>query len=85
MKAKNSQSKEQEAKMAIKTFTETTTTTIEPAPMLTVKQLARKLSVSEHWVYQQVAEKKIPFHKMGWSIRFDPQEIQKWWDEGKII
>ena len=71
--------------MEDKAFTETRTTKIEPAPMLTVKQLARKLSVSEQWVYQQVAEKKIPFHKIGWGIRFDPQEIQRWWDEGKIV
>ena len=71
--------------MEIKSFTETRSTKIEPAPMLTVKQLARKLSVSEHWVYQRVAKKTIPFHKMGWSIRFDPQEIQRWWDEGKIV
>ncbi len=85
MKAKNWQSKNQEEEMEIKSFTETRSTKIEPAPMLTVKQLARKLSVSEHWVYQRVAKKTIPFHKMGWSIRFDPQEIQQWWDEGKIV
>ena len=84
-KVLNSQSKDQEEEMEIKSFTETRSTKIEPAPMLTVKQLARKLSVTAHWVYQRVAKKTIPFHKIGWGIRFDPQEIQRWWDEGKIV
>ena len=53
--------------------------------LLNIKELAEKLSVSTHCVRKHVFEKTIPFIKLGGSIRFDPDDIQKFLDENKVF
>ena len=50
--------------------------------LLTVEQLAEKLSVSKHWIYHQCTKKKNPLPKIklgGGSLnRFSWPEVQAW-------
>lgn len=42
-----------------------------------VKEVAHFLHLSESQIYALVSEEKIPFVRIGKSIRFDPYEIAK--------
>lgn len=46
--------------------------------MLTVKELARYLSLSERTVYNMIRQGQIPFAKVGGQYRFGRQEIDQW-------
>ena len=43
-----------------------------------VAQVAEFLSVSQNTVRDWVYKRKIPFRKAGQSLRFDPEEIERW-------
>ena len=43
--------------------------------LLTAKQLAEQLQVSERTVATWIAQKTIPFHRVGRLVRFDLQEV----------
>ena len=45
--------------------------------MIDIHTLAKELDLSESWIYLQIAQKKIPFVRLGRSIRFDFKEIQE--------
>jgi len=47
-----------------------------PEPLLTPKELADWLKMSTVWVYKQAEKGALPFHRVGDSIRFDPEEIR---------
>lgn len=46
--------------------------------LLTVKQLADTLSVSEKTIYRWVELRQIPYLKLGKAVRFHPQQIERW-------
>ena len=46
--------------------------------LLTVKQLAGILAVSEKTVYAWVAEGAVPYIKLGSAVRFRPAAIREW-------
>ncbi len=46
--------------------------------LLTAKDLARLLAVSEKTVYAWVSDGLIPYYKLQSSIRFDPRAIREW-------
>jgi excisionase family DNA binding protein len=52
--------------------------------MLNIHELAKELNLSESGLYQMVNQRKIPFLKIGRSIRFDSSEIQKWLENKKV-
>ncbi len=52
--------------------------------LLTVPQLANELGLSRQTIYQYVAARKIPFIKIGKSVRFRPGEISDWIDGQRI-
>lgn len=52
--------------------------------MLNIHELAKELNLSESGLYQMVSQRKIPFLKIGRSIRFDSSEIQKWLENKKV-
>lgn len=53
--------------------------------MLTLKQLAKKLSVHENTLYKLVNKKEIPHKRIGGkAIRFDEQEIENWIKRGEV-
>jgi len=50
----------------------------------TVKEVASYLTVSIGHIYNLVSKKKIPYRKRGGILRFIPQEIFDWINEGGI-
>jgi excisionase family DNA binding protein len=54
----------------------------DPLPqLLTIDQLADRLGVSTRHIRRLVAERRVPYLKVGWFIRFDPVEISGWLDD----
>jgi excisionase family DNA binding protein len=45
---------------------------------LRIGEVATLLDVSERFVYKLVAEQRIPFFRIGGSIRFDPASLSNW-------
>jgi len=48
--------------------------------LLTIDQLAERLGVSIRHIRRLIAERGVPYLKVGWFIRFDPAEISAWLD-----
>ena len=48
--------------------------------LLTIDQLAERLGVSIRHIRRLVAERRMPYLKVGWLVRFDPAEIAAWLD-----
>ncbi len=46
--------------------------------LLDVQDLAARLAVTERFVRRLVCERRIPFHKIGYFVRFDPCEVDRW-------
>jgi len=46
--------------------------------LLGVDDLAEQLGTSERFVRRLVFERRVPFHKVGKSVRFDPRDIDAW-------
>lgn len=65
------------------------TSTSTPAPqselqLLDVGEVAVRLSVSPRFVRRLVAERRIPFCKLGKFVRFDAAEIAAWVDDRRV-
>lgn len=53
-------------------------------PLLTTKQLAQMLGVSERHVYRQSAAGKFPRPKrIGRCVRWEPDDFRDWFNGGK--
>ncbi len=50
-------------------------------PLLTVRELATWLRMSTYWMYEQVENGSLPFHRVGKVLRFDKAEICSYLDE----
>lgn len=50
------------------------------SPLLTVEQVCALLAVRKSWVYQAVAEGRIPHVRLGerGPVRFRPEELEQW-------
>jgi excisionase family DNA binding protein len=46
--------------------------------LLTIEQLAEQLTTSIRHIRRLIAERRIPYIKVGHLIRFDPAEITDW-------
>ncbi len=55
-----------------------TANAIFPRDILTIREVAEYLQLTEKTVYRLVAEKKIPGFKVGGSWRFKMQDISEW-------
>jgi excisionase family DNA binding protein len=49
--------------------------------LIGVDELARALGISRHTVYSWVAQRRIPFLKVGRLLRFDVRLIDAWLEE----
>lgn len=57
----------------------------DPVPQLmTIDELAERLGSSVRHVRRLVAERRVPYLKVGWFVRFDPEEITAWLDEHRV-
>jgi len=52
--------------------------------LLGVRDLAEKLGTSERFVRRLVCERRVPFHKVGKFVRFDPRDIDLWLAEHRV-
>jgi excisionase family DNA binding protein len=52
----------------------------KPVSRLTIDQLAERLGVTERYVRRLVAERRVPYRKLGKLIRFADHEIAEWLD-----
>jgi excisionase family DNA binding protein len=52
--------------------------------LLTIDQLAERFGVSSRHVRRLVAEKRVPYLKIGKFVRFDPAEIATWLDLTRV-
>ena len=54
------------------------------SPLLDVEELAQWLGVEQGFVRRLIAERRIPFVKIGKFVRFDPDEITAWIDGRRV-
>jgi excisionase family DNA binding protein len=52
--------------------------------LMTIDELADRLGSSVRHVRRLVAERRVPYVKVGWFVRFDPEEITAWLDEHRV-
>ncbi len=51
---------------------------------MAIDATADRLGVSVRFVRRLVAERRIPYVKVGKFVRFDPSEIEVWIDERRV-
>lgn len=54
---------------------------LEPPQLLDLGQVARRLCTSERHIRRLVAERRIPFVRVGRFVRFDPFLVTAWLEE----
>jgi excisionase family DNA binding protein len=54
------------------------------APLVDISGAADRLGVSVRYVRRLVAERRIPYVKLGHYLRFDPAELDEWIDRSRI-
>ena len=52
--------------------------------LIDVNGLAQRLGVNVRYVRRLVAERRVPFIKLGHLVRFDPREIDTWLDRSRV-
>ena len=52
--------------------------------LLTAKETAQRLQMSEEWVYRAAALGILPSLKIGRSLRFVPEKIAEWLDRQSV-
>jgi excisionase family DNA binding protein len=52
--------------------------------LLTIDQLAEQLGITTRHVRRLIAERRVPYLKVGKLIRFDPADIAAWLDEARV-
>ena len=53
-------------------------------PLLGVLDRAERLGTSERFVRRLVSERRVPFHKVGKYVRFDPLDIDAWLEAHRV-
>lgn len=52
--------------------------------LLDSEALPRRLNVTSRFVRRLVAERRIPFLKVGRSVRFDPADVDTWLEQARV-
>ncbi len=52
--------------------------------VLTIKQAAGRIKMSERYVRRLVADRRIPFHKLGRSVRIKAVDLAAHIDSGRV-
>ena len=55
-----------------------------PVGLVDVGGTAERLGVTVRFVRRLVAERRIPYVKVGKFVRFDPVEVERWIDEHRV-
>ena len=68
--------------------TKTTVSVVPPAvlpeEMLTIEEAAARLKMSVRYVRRLVAERRIAFHRLGRSVRFDAADLAEFVQQGRV-
>jgi excisionase family DNA binding protein len=56
----------------------------QPSHLLTPRQLARKIEVSTGHIYRLIAQRRVPFVRVGGSVRFRPESIEAWIERNEV-
>jgi excisionase family DNA binding protein len=60
-------------------------TTTNPLPhLLTVDELAEHLGVNVRHIRRLIAERRVPYLKVGRLIRFDPADVASWLARSRV-
>ena len=54
------------------------------APLIDIVQAAERLGVTARFMRRLVDERRIPFHKIGKYVRFDPADIDRFVIQGRV-
>ena len=54
------------------------------APLIDIDQAAERLGVTARFMCRLVDERRIPFHKIGKYVRFDPADIDRFVIQGRV-
>ncbi|HEX3854968.1 MAG TPA: helix-turn-helix domain-containing protein, partial [Polyangiaceae bacterium] len=52
--------------------------------LIDAKAAGKLLGVPYTWLLTQARERKIPHHRLGHYVRFDPDELKQWLSETRI-
>jgi excisionase family DNA binding protein len=52
--------------------------------LMTIDQLVERLGTSTRHIRRLIAERRIPYLKVGKLVRFDPDEINQWLDDSRV-
>jgi excisionase family DNA binding protein len=56
-----------------------------PLPhLLDIRELAEHLGVTERHVRRLIAERRIPYLRWGYRIRFDPDDVARWLEAARV-
>ena len=56
----------------------------ERPPLIDVAGVAKRLGTTERFVRRLVDERRVPFHKVGKFVRFDPRDIDAWLANNRV-
>ena len=60
-------------------------TTADAVPhLLSIDELVERLGTSTRHIRRLIAERRIPYLKVGKLVRFDPDEINRWLDDSRV-
>ena len=59
-------------------------TSAPSAPLIDIEQAATRLGVSVRFMRRLVDERRIPFHKIGKFVRFDPADLERFAMQGRV-
>lgn len=51
-------------------------------PLMTAEQVSAQTTIPKHRVYELARLDLMPHVRLGRSMRFDPQAVRRWLDEG---
>lgn len=55
-----------------------------PGELLTVEDAARRIGMSVRYIRRLVAERRVPFYRLGRAIRIDPDDLAEYVCEGRV-
>ena len=53
-------------------------------PLIDAKAAGKLLGVPHTWLLAQARARRIPHHRLGHYVRFDPNDLRAWVKEGRI-
>lgn len=70
--------------MAKRITNPTTPVPMLPTELLTIEEAAQPLNMSVRYLRRAVAERRVAFHRLGRSIRFNPADLAAFVQAGRV-